>query len=132
MIILHASAEEGRLLLWGESPAEVGPRRRKRKSSQPEPFPFDPGADRFAAVLAGTLRDPSESSLEAEARFLWLPAVKERPVPSSALTAELPDPDATATLLPWSTTVFRLSSAQTIDLLCVCVDRETLSPGVIV
>jgi SNF2 family DNA or RNA helicase len=136
MIILHAGLEDGRLLLWGESPSATrspaAPRRRKPKVPRPRPFPFDPGADQLAAAIADTLPDTGEPALGVEQRFLWLPTVKDRPVPSSVLVAEPPEPGVTAALAPWSTAVLRLSSAQTIDLLCACADREMLAPGLLV
>jgi SNF2 family DNA or RNA helicase len=135
MIILHAGLEDGQLLLWGEAPPadppSAAPRGRKPKVPRPGPFPFDPGADRLAAALASAVPGTPRRSLPDEQRFLWLPTVGGRPVPSSALVAQPPEPGATA-LAPWSATVLRLSPAQAADLLCACVDRETLAPGVIV
>jgi SNF2 family DNA or RNA helicase len=136
MIVLHAGSEDGRLLLWGESPldsqAPAAPRGRQPKNLRPSPFPFDPGADQLIDAIAEALQDTDKSPLGSERRFVWLPTVKHRPVPSSALIAEPPQPDAAAVLVPWSTTVLRLSAPQTIELLCACADRETLAPGVIV
>ncbi len=136
MIILHAGLEDGQLLLWGESPAPAlsptAPRGRKPKVPRPRPFPFDPGADALAAAVADTLPGTPRRSLRAEERFLWLPTVTDRPVPSSALVAELPEPGATAALAPWSAAVLPLAPAQAIDLLSACADRETLAPGAIV
>ncbi|HKI31240.1 MAG TPA: DEAD/DEAH box helicase [Gemmataceae bacterium] len=136
MIILHAGLEDGQLLLWGESPPAdpipAAPRGRKPKVPQPRRFPFHPGTEYLTAALAGTLPDTSRRSLPAEERVLWLPTVKDRPVPSSALVAEPPEPGETAALVPWRTVVLRLDPNQAIDLLSACADRETLAPGVIV
>jgi hypothetical protein len=136
MIILHAGLEDGQLLLWGEAPRDdlssAAPRGRKSKVPRPGPFPFDPGADRLADALARVLPGMARQSLPDEQRFLWLPTVAGRPVASSALVAEPPDPGASAALAPWNAAVVRLSPAQAADLLCACVDRETLAPGVIV
>ena len=128
--------EDGQLLLWGESPppalTPTAPRGRKPKVPRPRPFPFDPGADPLTAAVADTLPPATRRSLRAEERFLWLPTVTDRPVPSSALVAELPEPGATAALAPWSAAVLPLAPTQAIDLLSACADRETLAPGVIV
>src|SRR5258708_3713268 len=99
MLLLHASVEDGRLLLWGESP----PARRGRNPRAPHPQspPFDPGADALTAALP----DGSEPSFPAEQRFLWLPTIEDRPIPSSALIAEPPEPGATPVLAPWRITV---------------------------
>ena len=121
MILLHAGLEDGRLLLWGESPSaalsRTAARGRKPKVAQPRPFPFDPGAGQLAAAVADALPEISKQSPGTEQRFLWLPTVEDRPVPSSALIAEPPGPGATAILAPWRTTVLRLDPAQMIDLL---------------
>ncbi len=136
MIILHAGLEDDRLLLWGESPADdqtpAAPRRRQPKVPRPRPFPFDPGSGRLAAAIADALPGMGKPPLGTEQRFLWLPTVKDRPVPSSVLVAKPPEPDATAVLAPWSVAILGLSLARTIDLLCACADRETLASGVLV
>ncbi|HZV07130.1 MAG TPA: hypothetical protein VE999_18760 [Gemmataceae bacterium] len=89
MLILHAGLVNGRLLLWGERPSAEGPtstpRRGGRKAPRPKPSPFDPGADKLASTLADSLPGAVELSLDAESRFVWLPTLKGRPVPSSAL-----------------------------------------------
>ncbi len=88
MIILHAGLEDGRVLLWGETPpaapAKSAPRGRKPKSPQPRPFPFDPGAQPLADAVADALPQTAKSPPAAEQRFLWLPSVQDRPVASSA------------------------------------------------
>ena len=136
MIVLHAGLEDGQLLLWGESPPPAlpptVPRGRKPKVPRPRPFPFDPGAAPLAAAVADLLPGTTRRSLHAEVRFLWLPTVGDRPVPSSALVAELPEPGATAALAPWRAAVLPLAPVQAIDLLSACADRETLAPGAIV
>jgi superfamily II DNA or RNA helicase len=135
MLILHAGLEDGQLLLWGESPPSApfpaAPRGRRPHVAQPRPFPFDPGADPLAAAVAGALPGTTARSLRTEQRFLWLPTVKDRPAPSSALVAEPPGPGAAA-LAPWVATVVRLGPIQAIELLSACADRETLAPGVVV
>jgi SNF2 family DNA or RNA helicase len=136
MLILHAGLEDGRLMLWGERPPAARltatPRRGNRKATRPKPSPFDAGAEQLAAAIADTLPNADKLSRAAEERFLWLPSVESRPLPSSTLVAELPAPDVATTLMPWSTTVLLLLPAQTIDLLGSCVDQETLAPGIIV
>lgn len=136
MIILHAGLEDGHLLLWGEGAADeqtpTAPRRRQPNVPRPRSFPFDPGSERLAAAIADALPDTGKPPLGSEQRFLWLPTIKNRPVPSSVLVAETPEPGATAVLAPWSVAILRLSFPQTIALLCACANRETLAPGVVV
>jgi SNF2 family DNA or RNA helicase len=63
---------------------------------------------------------------------LWLPTVKKKPVASSPLIAEPPEPGATTELAPWTVTALRLTSDQAVNLLCACMNKDTLGPGVIV
>jgi hypothetical protein len=58
--------------------------------------------------------------------------VKDQPIPSSSLIAELPEPGAVAGLKPWTIAAFGLSAGQAIDLLCACMVKETQAAGVIV
>jgi len=54
------------------------------------------------------------------------------PSPSSGLIGEPPDPGAAANLAPWTVAACRLSAGEAVDLLCACVNRETLTPGVVI
>src|SRR5438270_13781001 len=94
MIVLHAGAHDGQLLVWGEAPADVPPARSARKVKGPvaaEPYPYDAGAARLAWALAGALPDQSVPGANTTAS-LWAPTVKGRPVPSSPLIADVPPP----------------------------------------
>ena len=137
MIILHAGLEDGRLLLWGETPpaalTKTATRGRKPKSPPPRPFPFDPGAQQLADAVADVLPDAAKSPSAAEQRILWLPSVQDRPVASSALVAEPPEPGAAAVLAPWRATVLPLEPGAGHRCAAgACADRETLAPGVVV
>ena len=137
MVILHAGYLGGQLILWGEKPAEPGVRvaiRRGRppKIPRPLPSPYDAGAP----LLAETLRDVG-SRLEldpsrAEPTVVWLPTVARCPAACDALVAEHPDPDAPVTLAPWEVTGFSPAPQEWVDLLCECVGKLTLAPGVVV
>jgi SNF2 family DNA or RNA helicase len=129
MIVLHAGSAHGQLLLWGETPVEASngvkkARGRKARSVTAGPSPYDAGE--------AALREAVTSSSPAETATLWLPSVGAHPVASSPLIAESPAADTPTALAPWTTTVLRLTSDQAIDLLCQCMDKETLAPGVIV
>ena len=56
MIILHASFQDDKLLVWGETPTQsavtlpIG-RGRKPKIPRPEPFPYDPGEAQLVETL---------------------------------------------------------------------------------
>lgn len=141
MIILHAGVLEGQFFLWGEIPAERKASLNKegrRKgdpastSSSSKPLPYDAGAKKlFAALKEGGL-EFKVSKRFTEAMIAWLPTVDGQPVPSSPLIAEASEDHAKTTLVPWTVTVFRLSTKQVVELLCACVGEQTLAPGVIV
>jgi SNF2 family DNA or RNA helicase len=137
MLILHAGVLDGQLLLWGEASAssEAAPPRkrgRKPKVPQPQPSPFDAGPDRLAEALADTLPGGAKHRGDNTPAFAWLPTVEGRPVPSSPLIAEPPEPGAETTLAPWAVAAVRLTPAHAVDLLGACADRETLAAGVVV
>jgi SNF2 family DNA or RNA helicase len=66
-----------------------------------------------------------------EAGIVWLPAVDDQPVASSSLIAEPPSSHAKAMLRPWTVTVWRLSPEQAVELLCACVGKQMLAPGMV-
>ena len=136
MIVLHAGICDGRLLLWGETPAQSGaapPGRRGRRPKVPRPerLPFDAGTEGLRAAL-------EQVGIEARATerpspvTAWLPTFQGRPAGSSPLIAEPPEPGAEAALMPWTVTALGLPRPQAIELLCACAGRQTLAPGVIV
>src|SRR5262249_50017713 len=101
MLILHASLENERLLLWGERPPNEGAATTPPRGSRKAPlsgalFPYDPDAEQLRSAIAAVLPGAGGLGMEAETRFAWLPTVKGRPVPSSALIAELPPPGSAA------------------------------------
>jgi SNF2 family DNA or RNA helicase len=141
MIVLHASAEGGQLLLWGETPANgdaLPGKRRGRKArgsaavSQVQASPFDAGAERLGAAVTEAVAGLASGRGAFETATAWLPTLAGRPVASSPLIADPPEPNAPPELAPWAVTIRPLSGGETIDLLCACVDRGTLAPGVVV
>src|SRR5262249_47722624 len=131
-IILHASLDGDRFLVWGEAPAEavVTGRGRRPRVVKPRPTPLDPGPDRLPAALAETL--PAVPPLEPGQAPAWLPTGAGRPVPSSPLLGEGPEPDTDVSLAAWHVTALLADPPMVIDLLAACVGRETLATGVVV
>ena len=140
MIIFHAGIRDDNFLLWGEVPAEEAEalpvRRRGRKPTAARSvsvLPFDAGAERLTASLAGALANWPLNRESVGAAVAWLPTIQGCPLASSALIAEMPEASAQpAELAAWSVSTLALPTAQAIDLLCACGGRETLAPGVIV
>src|SRR5262245_16709823 len=105
MIVLHAAAEDGQLLLWGESPAAQldsatrSGKRRSRKAQAPAAVsPFDPGPERLAEALHDVVPTLAVGKNNHETRTAWLPTVGGGPLASSSLIAELPENGAKAEL----------------------------------
>jgi superfamily II DNA or RNA helicase len=136
MLVLHAGADNGQLLLWGEVPADAAPTRPGRKPKAPvaQPYPYDAGAARLVWALAGALPGQSIPGNASEPARLWLPTVKGQPVPSSPLIADGPPPGkgSAPELAPWTATALRLPVRSAVDLLCAIIGRETLGGGVLV
>src|SRR5947209_813343 len=136
MIILHAGFEAGELLLWGEKPSEIestarAKRGRKSSISQAKPFPYEVSIKDLLAALADTALNISAHQLTSEAAAVWLPSVDGQAVASSRLIAEQPEAGA-RTLERWKVSALRLPVSLAVDLLCSCVGRETLAPGIII
>jgi SNF2 family DNA or RNA helicase len=138
MIILHAGVRYGRLLLWGEQPAETAVTSTKRrgrpatKARRASPLPYAAGADALSAALAAAALDPAVNQAPAETAIVWLPTVEGRPLASSPMIAEPPGPSMRAMMSPWEVATLFVETAQAIELLCSCMGMEILAQGVVV
>jgi SNF2 family DNA or RNA helicase len=128
MFIVHASAGGGALLLWGETAPAAPVVRRGRKTVSPSPT--NAGAARVANALAEVVPQVAPRDSAIETCILWLPSVKNQPILSSPLLGPPLESKTPPLLAPWSITALRLSAEQAVDLLCACVGRDTLGPGV--
>ncbi|WP_395089089.1 DEAD/DEAH box helicase [Armatimonas sp.] len=117
MLILHASEEQGSLLIWGEQ---------SEATAKAPLSPYDPGAKRLAEVL----RPYTSASLVRSAwtAHAFLPTVNGRPLPSSPLLGEAPE--GLPTLARWQVTALPLDEAEMVGVLAACQDKEALEPGV--
>ena len=140
MIVLHAGALEGQMILWGETPLELqsppdrSHRRKQKKSgtlSAAEFLPYDAGKDRLRAALqeAGVGFPVSRKSFEV--LTAWLPAKNHVPIPSSPLIGDPPAPETKTRAVPWLVTAIRLSPLLGMEFLCACFGKQTLAPGII-
>lgn len=133
MIILHAGRVKNKFFVWGESPAvnEIREVRRGRKPKKPtiRPYPYDSSAENLSYALELVLG--SIDRKETEKINLWLPTINEIPVPSSPMIAETPGSEAGFTLTPWTVFAFHLKTEDTIALLCNCMGKKVLAPGII-
>src|SRR5262245_37429405 len=131
MLVLHTSALDGQLLLWGETPPEAG-KPRRRKTSQTATSPFDPGGERLLQALTEAVPDHASDRARAETLTAWLPSAAGSPLASSRLIAEPPSASTSLELTPWTVSAVRLSPDIAIDLLCSAAGRDTLAPGLVV
>jgi len=137
MIILHAAIYGSQVYVWGESPpkSDAGPRKRpgrKPKAPLPEAMPYDTGIEELAEALEGSGLDFTAGKLTPHKMIAWIPTVKNTPVPSSPLIAELPPAEETASLAPWEINAFPFPVNLAAEFLCACADRSILAPGVII
>ena len=133
MIILHAGRVETQFFLWGESPAEneipVVRRGRKPKNPIVKPYPYDSGFENLSSTLELLLGITGRK--KAEKINVWVPTVGGNPVPSSPLVAEIPDSKAEPSLAPWTVHAYPLEAEEAIVLLCTCMGKRVLAPGII-
>ncbi|MBF0323417.1 MAG: hypothetical protein HQL62_10855, partial [Magnetococcales bacterium] len=137
MIILHAGFLEGHFLLWGETPPPVtsGKKRRPPGSTQgaaSPPSPFDGGREglrrSFDKVGLAIPIDKNRSGWVE----IWLPTSHEKPLASSGMIAASPSDDAIVVLAPWTVTAFAMNPEETLQLLCRCMNKEMLAPGIVI
>jgi SNF2 family DNA or RNA helicase len=89
--------------------------------------PYDAGRTALVDALSAAgigIPNPTEDAIG------WLPTVADAPVASSPLIGE--PPRGEPALHPWTLTACRLALPEAIDLLCACVGKEALAPGVFV
>lgn len=130
---LHGVFGEGRLWLWGETAAERAvpfPKSRRRKSGLPPlPNPFDAGAAALGGAVEALNLAPTPAAVDVERVVLWLPTVDGRPVASTAIVEEIPDPVGNAEIRAWETAALALDPLAFVDLLARQSDDTLLAPG---
>jgi SNF2 family DNA or RNA helicase len=132
LILLHAAASAGRLLVWGESSAEAPPTRRRGrrrpKEDQAPLLPHDAGEDVLRHSLAAA-KVTTRTGL-AQAATAWLPTRAGAPVPSSPLVSDAAEPDTRAAAQAWTVTAIPLPARQTVALLRAAGGPPLLAPGI--
>jgi len=136
MIVLHAGFSEGSLLLWGESPAsEALSSARSRKPSRVAegmpPLPYDAGAGLLRDAVAGVADLSKVRKKDFEQVFAWLPTRQGKPTASTPLIAAPLESTGDERLVPWAVTALPLQAGDCLALLCACVGKELLKPGVV-
>lgn len=133
MIILHAGRVGKQFFLWGESPAEKKikevRRGRKPKNQAAKPYPYDSSIENLSSALE--LLPGSIGRKETEKINIWMLTIGGNPVPSSTLIAEIPTSEAELTLAPWTVRACLLEAEEAMVLLCACMGKRVLAPGII-
>jgi SNF2 family DNA or RNA helicase len=134
MMVLHAGVFEGQLILWGETSLNPGvsSRRKQRRKGENtfEVFPYDAGRERLQTALMEAGLDFLLKGKSLVEMIAWLPAANQAPLPSSSLIAESPEANGQIAFAPWSVTGLPLSPRQSLELLCVCMGKQTLASGI--
>ncbi|MEM3112518.1 MAG: hypothetical protein QXY90_05715, partial [Candidatus Anstonellales archaeon] len=132
MIVLHAGFFEKNLFLWGEVPLEVDHRKKKRSKVKGIGFfPYGAGSERLSSALKETVSGIKIGKKSFKTMIVWLPSADGTPSVSSEMIGEplgvsLPDG-----LSPWKVEAVRLSQEGVVDLLCHCLGKKVLGPGVV-
>ena len=137
MIIIHASASDGRLVLWGEtSPGSPGKKPRKAarriEPARPGRSRFALEEDRLAEAVAGEVPGIEISKDQRQCWVAWLPSNEEGALPSSPLLTERPEDQAAVKLACWEVPAVVLTTEQAVAVLVAGIDRATWGPGVVV
>ena len=136
MIILHAATRGDKLLVWGEAPTGAARPRAGRRSRTKGPaarrYPYDAGAVILCSALHTAVPGLKPGAKRAEQVVLWLPTRGDVPLASSALIAEPSDARLPQRLAPWRVTGLQLEMDEVIELLCACMRKQALAPGVVV
>src|SRR5262249_18476196 len=90
------------------------------------------GAERLLVGLETFLSGVQINKRDFETVRVWLPTVDGQPLASSALVADPPESKSIPLLAAWTITALPLATVEAIDLLSLCVDKQMLSPGVII
>ncbi|MEO5365526.1 MAG: DEAD/DEAH box helicase [Magnetococcus sp. WYHC-3] len=136
MKVLHAAFCGGHLLLWGETsisrddPASGKSRGGKSRLLQPSPYDLGFNGLNDALEAAGMeFRADKDWTGGVEA---WLPSQGSAPWPSTPLIGAPPASSTQVHWLPWNITAFAMLGREAVALLCACVGKDTLAPGVLV
>jgi superfamily II DNA or RNA helicase len=144
MILLHGAFVENGFYLWGESAPEpvapgVTPGGHKPKGNErhaaletPRRFLYDAGPEPIIHKLVGAGLEIPDLPENRALLFLWMPTVGSTPLASSPLIADPPTSRKSPSLRMWSVRARRFNPGDAIDLLCRCINKELLAPGLIV
>ena len=123
MLVLHAGFRARRLLLWGEVPDAVQSRR-----APGDAHPFCAGSQIIRGFLEGA--GVRVSGVDAESAAVSLPTVRNAPVPSTPLLADVVT-TGKPNIARWTVETVTLDARATLEFLCYCAGRDPSERGVI-
>ncbi|MEW6235340.1 MAG: hypothetical protein AB1656_08140 [Candidatus Omnitrophota bacterium] len=136
MILLHAGYVENQFLVWGETPLEIpgDPTRKKKKSTKNSNrlSPYDAGMASLSEMVSSIDGTLDASQWKGRKIFAWLPTYEDKPAASSPLIDEGPSKKTGMAWRFWQVTALELTLENTVRLLCRCIGKELLSPGILI
>jgi hypothetical protein len=137
VIVIHAAVFAGQPVIWGEAPpgTREGASSEKQTKGQKDElphYPFDAGLERLTEALRESSLDFRDARKRERRLLAWLPTQAGRPLPSSPLIADPQKSKAKIRIAPWALSTYPLAIEEAVDLLCMCGDRRTLAPAVVV
>jgi SNF2 family DNA or RNA helicase len=141
MIVLHGGILDGRLAIWGEVSEKVPAAKARSGTAKSFPkglkgaAPLPRGAD--DTEITDALRTTAAIPIQANGRRfvnadIQLPTVGREPIASSPLIDEPPLTKSEPKPAAWSIRALPLSWEETAELLCACVGKDVLVPGVVI
>jgi SNF2 family DNA or RNA helicase len=133
MIILHAGYFDDQLLLWGETPPDrTGDQKPGKISGTLNPLPYNAGFKVLAQTLTAIEYESKIHKRDSLQPVLWVPSKGKTPFASSPLIDKPPSTRHKISIVPWQVTALSFDMEHTIKLLCWCMDKKMLAPGVVI
>lgn len=133
MIIIHAGFTEGRLYLWGETPAvQARPLSRGRnRAPGMDSYMYDPGATGLHTACAELEQLHAIAAREPINAVIHLPSISGTPLASTPLIADPPAPDAHPAIHPFALAAVEIQPEEITALMSLVIAQTPLAPGII-
>lgn len=133
MIILHTGFLDGKLLLWGEtSLIQNNLNSGQGNKTKLRNYPYGVNLKMLQDVFKEIAFDAKSLKNNLREAVVWLPTIKNLPIPSSSLIAETSNSRSKPCLAPWLINAFELSFDQLIQFLQLATGKKILYPGVVI
>lgn len=133
MIILHACFFDKQFLLWGESPPETNSKSEpSHKTDAQISFPFDAGFKNLSNTLKAIEFGHKIYKRDSSQALVWLPTKGDAPLTSSHIINIPPTNRRKIKIQPWRVTVLAFNLDRAVNILCQCMDKALLAPGILI